>query len=1510
MKVKTESNIRKALHILKIIVVAFAVMLVALMLLLQNERVQTRISREAMTVLEKYFDAEISFEKIHLSPFNTLIVKDLLILDKNPYMPSLDTFFRADYVIARFSLDGLFKKEGLHFSQAKVRGGTFNLVVEGEDNNLTRIFRIKSNPDKKMDKDLFDIRKASIEDFRFTMKIFSDSVVKVPEGGIDWADMEVTDINLEARRLAFSKGIMSGVMEHACFREKSGYVCNSLTGSAKVGNGHTYVENMVLKDPWSDIHMESFTMSYDSVLDFKDFINKVRLDAVIEKSFVSWGSIGYFAPQVKYAKMDMDVISGEMHGIISDFDFNNMRLNTADGNIYGHFDGHCSGIPDIERMRFDVDMKKLDFNSRGIDTFVKGWAQGKMKTDLGRFAKGVGFTLKGEGHGLLNRLKIKAGISSAEGDLFADVYLNDVADTLRSIKIGGVVESFDLNLGKILDIDAIGKCSMRTGIKSDLDTESGPSLVIDSLIVDRLQFNDYDYNSIAAAGKLSSDEFDGRIICNEPNLNFMFQGVFALSPRTRNSLYKFYANVGYIDLQALNFDKRGISKASFRTSANFNSIKGQDILGSIDVYDVKLENDGGKYDIGNISISSHSSDDLSRLRFNSSFADGTFSGTGSVFKFVRDLINTTVKKEVPDLFTKPEYLWDGERYEAAFRLHDSRDLLAFFAPGLYIADGTGLNVNIGENGDFMTTMQSQRIAWHETYIKDVNCELNNREESLNGNIDFKTFNFNNFQFLNNSMMLFADNNHIGLGYTFDNEDNDENRGEFFATGDIKREDGILGFDIGIMPSSLIFKKSEWSIQPSGISIRGKDISFRDVELQNGEQSLRLNGGISAEKADTLGLEMERFDISIVNNLLSIPLGLEGAMTGKATLTSSEEGNKGILMNMLCDSTAMGGMPIGTLMLAVDWDRQFNKFNINALNDLNGKTTLDAEGSFTPSIKDLSARVDMNGLQIGYIQPVLAEIFSEFEGEASGTVYAEGPIDRLSIRGENTRIDKGLLRVAFTNVAYQVEGEVDVDEYGLYFRNMKARDRYRGTGRVNGKMSYDHFRDLGFDIHMNVNNIEGMNISEYEGEYFYGKLSATGDVSITGPMNAITLEVNATTTGTGELHIPIAGSATAGSANLLKFKERESVVEIDPYEEMIQRLRTKKTLENDLTVKINATATPEVEAYIEIDKASGNVLNGRGNGNIGLEIRPSRDIFDMKGDFNVTGGNYKFVALGLASRDFTIQDGGSVKFNGDIWDTTLDIDALYRTKASLSTLISDTTSVNTRKTVECGINISDKLSNPRLDFSINIPDIDPTIKSKVENALSTEDKVQKQFLSLILSNSFLPDEQSGIVNNSTMLYSNVSEMMANQLNNIFQKLNIPVDLGLNYQPNDKGNDIFDVAVSTQLFNNRVIVNGNIGNRQYSTGVATTDVVGDLDIEVKLNRPGSIRLNLFSHSADQYSNYLDNSQRNGVGITWQQEFNNVIDFFRNIFRSRKKKEAEIMQQEAASKPVKTIVVKKED
>ena len=289
---------------------------------------------------------------------------------------------------------------------------------------------------------------------------------------------------------------------------------------------------------------------------------------------------------------------------------------------------------------------------------------------------------------------------------------------------------------------------------------------------------------------------------------------------------------------------------------------------------------------------------------------------------------------------------------------------------------------------------------------------------------------------------------------------------------------------------------------------------------------------------------------------------------------------------------------------------------------------------------------------------------------------------------------------------------------------------------------------------------------------------------------------------------------------------------------------------------------------------------------------------------MSGGNIDTVTMGAVIQKGMIARGRIMNFEVELPDTPGQL-------VKVATLLADTTTVSARRTVNCGIGVSGKLREPKLSFSIEVPDLDPTTKSRVESALNTDDKVQRQFLSLLISGSFMPEEQSGVVNNTNMLYSNVAEIMAGQLNNILQKLDIPLDLGLNYQSSESGTNIFDVAVSTQLFNNRVIVNGNVGNREYAKSSSSSDgdVVGNLDIEIKLDKSGQLRLNLFSHSADDYTTYLDNTQRNGVGIAYQREFNTLKEFFRNLFTGRKKREQRAAAYDNGPRELKRISIFKD-
>lgn len=1489
------------------VLIAVVSIMFATALIIQLPQVQTFIVGKVTEKLDDKLDADISFEKIHFRPFRTLIIKNIEIIDRNPVADVLDpegikvdTFFRAGYITAKFTFDGLFRNGCLHLDDVEINNAQMNLVLEDKPDegdgdtstdNLSRIFRLKKpETPKKSEKEIFHINNVTISDMGFTMRNHGED--KVPyHGGINWDDLDIRDINLTAEDLQFKAGIMSGHAEKLSFREKSGYKALQMSGKAKVGRGKTIVEELEIRDPWSDLHLPVYMMSYANIDAFQNFIEEVRIDAEISKSSLDFKTLSYFAPQLGNNRLKAG-ISGKASGHVNDFRFIDMQIASYAGGFSGTANGRMTGIPDIDSTRLEAKIDRFNITGEGLGLFLSEWIQ-DGEIDLSSYARGYTFMVDAEAEGLLNSLAIDAGITSLIGRAGADVVIDGLIDNNRPIEIRGTASTDNLDLGKIISADILGPVTLRTGLTASIGETM--SAKIDSLFVDRLGLNKYDYSGIKANGALSENMFNGTIIVSDPSLNFILQGGFALSSKTRNAKYRFYANVTDADLYAMNIDKRGRSRLRFQTNADFTKTADGNILGNIDIGNLIFVNRDSTSNIGNINLTSHSSDDVYKIRLRSQFADGSYTGSAPITRFIKDLQNVTLMKETPALFSDPEYIWDGHDYSLDFNSHDSMKLLAFIMPGMYVNRGTKLSLNINREGVMDLSVDSKRIALGGNYIKDVILKLDNRDDTFSGEVSADEIMMAGFAFNNNSLKILADNNHVGVSYSFENQGDSENRGEIVVNAGLSREDERLDVMFNILPSTIYLESREWSILPASISLKGKDIVVGSFEILSGDQRIYAYGGTSMTQKDTLTLSLDRFDLSAINPLLGMGLGLRGAATGNVQLTSPMN-SKGLLADILCDSTYIADEPLGTVTLKSIWNDEFERFEISVRNELEDKANIHATAKLTPKSRMLDARISLDSLSITYAEPFMKDVFSEMKGTISGDILAEGPVDRLDIRSSGTRLEDAILKVDYTNVPYFAGGDFHIDDSGVYFDDINIRDRYNGTGKVTGSIGWDRFNDIMFDTRISVSSIEGLDLDESMNEYIYGNVFGTGNVSIRGPINSLILSVDAVTAKEGQIHIPMSGAVTSGgTTNLLKFKKPASSIYVDPYEAMRARLAKEVNSHNDFLVKLRVDASPNLEAFVEIDKASGNVLSGRGNGLLELEI--DEDIFNINGDFTLTGGKYNFSALGLVNREFSIRDGSSINFSGDIMASTLDIDAIYNTKVSLAPLLSDDNSVSNRRNVECGISITDRLSNPRLGFSIEIPDLNPMVKSRVESALSTEDKVQKQFLSLLLSNSFLPDEQSGIANNSSMLYSNVTEAMANQLSNILHKLDIPLDLGLKYQPSDKGTDIFDVAVSTQLFNNRVVVNGNIGNKEYSNGNTQNDVVGDLDIEIKLDRSGAFRLNLFSHSADLYSNYLDNSQRNGVGLTYQTEFNSMRQFFRNLFSSKKKRqEAKLAEQQA--------------
>ena len=1496
---------KKGLRITFWILAALLVLLLALVVAVQSPAVQTALARKAVDRLSKNIDGDISIGHIAVRPFDAVTLEDVVLTDRHPYtggeIPTQDTLARIGSLSARFSLKGLLHKERISVSRLTLQDGEFNLVMEpatgekGVIDNISRIFRLKKDPDKP-DKDFGDLleaRKVDIEDFTFRMynpvaaaRQRERGRPSSPAGVIDWNDLEIK-ADIHASDLLVKDGVISGDADHIAITDKTGWDVRDLSGKVKVGHRKVLLDNLHIDDGNSDLHFRYFRL-LGPLDDYDDFVDRIRLEGeFMDPTVFSMQTVRHFAPNLERFTFRSD-LSGKVEGVVSDFAVKGFGIREHGSGITGRIDGTMKGLPDIQTSLLNFRVKDFRFGLGGLGTFIQEWAP-DTKLELGKMGKGTDFRLDATAKGPLDRLAVKGNLASNAGTADVNLTLRNVLDRKRDIALDGVLRTKDLDAGRIAGIKELGPVTLSTGVNVTLAPRN-LQVRIDSLSVGRLNALGYDYTGIVAVGTYSDQAFDGRIVCDDPNLNALVQGKFDLSPRTRNAAYQFFANVGYADLNALHIDKRGPSKVSLQADANFIRTRDRDLLGEVNLRDVQLENAGGRHRIGDIRASAHANDDIHRMLFESGFAEGTFVGDRSLVTMVSDLKDLVVRKELPSLLEKVGKPWSGTPYEMNFKFYDTRELLGFVLPGLYIEKNSSLWLKVDENGSVDGNVTSGRLALGTRYLKDFRMVFDNRNNALRADVTGSAINLGGIELRDNHIDLMVDDDRVNLNYTFDNQTSDISKADLRLTADLAREAGDLSVVASVLPSSIYYHGDRWLLDSDDLTLQGGDIRVDRFRLRNGRQSLVVDGGLSPDKMDTLSVRMDQFDISLLNSLvMKGKMDIKGQATGRASLVSPSKPSLALLASIACDSTYLAGRPVGMMQVASVWNEPEKRFDFRLRNLQDGIRNFDVDGYLRPRDKAIRADAALKRLDMGYASPLLAGVFDRFEGALDGHVKVDGTLDNLQIGSEGMQIENGVLGVEFTQVPYLVSGPVSVDSDGLHFQNVSIADESEGKGTVSGGLLFGGFKDMRLDTHVQFDRMKVLGITDRNGP-IYGDVFATGRVDITGPFDALALNVDARTVKNGQLHIPLRSGGAKATGDLLVFKQPYEEVEEDPYEQMLRSTRTdKKKTQSDLDVRVRVRATPAVAAYVDIGE---NTLQGLGNGMIDLRVRTGKsDQFTINGDYTLTSGEFKFSALDVVTREFTIRDGSSIRFNGDVMDSDLNVTGVYTTKASISTLLSSMASADAaRRQVDCLIDISGKLRNPQIKFDIEIPQLDPGTEGLVSSALNTEDKMMKQFLYLLIANSFLPNEESGIITTggSNMLYSNMTGIMAGQLNSIFERLHIPLDLGLNYQQNASGQNLFDVALSTQLFNNRVIVNGTIGNRRLY-GTTTDEVAGDLDIDIKLNPPGTLRLNLFSHSADQYTSFLDNSQRNGVGFAYQREFNNLKQFFSDFFTPRREREA---------------------
>ncbi|HKK68118.1 MAG TPA: translocation/assembly module TamB domain-containing protein, partial [Bacteroidales bacterium] len=284
-----------------------------------------------------------------------------------------------------------------------------------------------------------------------------------------------------------------------------------------------------------------------------------------------------------------------------------------------------------------------------------------------------------------------------------------------------------------------------------------------------------------------------------------------------------------------------------------------------------------------------------------------------------------------------------------------------------------------------------------------------------------------------------------------------------------------------------------------------------------------------------------------------------------------------------------------------------------------------------------------------------------------------------------------------------------------------------------------------------------------------------------------------------------------------------------------------------------------------------------------------------GDYVIDRGEYLFSLQNLVNKRFDINKGGTVSWQGKPYEAKIDLTAIYKLKASLADLVGpmaeynsvgDQNDIQRRIPIHCNLMLNGPLEKPGIRFGIEAPTLTESRENYMLDFISSEDEMNRQVLSLLVLNRFYtPDylrmgSDQGMQTNNAALVT-TTEMLSNQLSRWLSNISSDVDVGVSYRPEDNiSSEEIELALSTQMFNNRVTINGNVGYGKYQTN--TSKMVGDFDMDVKLNPSGTIRAKAYTRSNDDII-YETSPTTQGIGISFKEEFDKITDLFKKYWNA---------------------------
>ncbi len=1392
------------------------------------------------------FDVDLSIGSFFMNPVGMSSFKDLLIKDhKN------DTLIFVNQLEIESRHFGGFINNDIYLGEVTVDSFLLN-HVKYIDESLSNfdIFLEKLNFSKGAK---FSASQVNLNESRLQF---------LDENDIDSSYQIISNLNANLIDISSKSADFSAVIEEMSLSVED-YALDIIHSNASfsIVSGAAKIENLNVTTPYSVI-IADLSMRFP-VVGIQDPFNDIFIDANVQKSTIGIEDIRSFVPKISGSDSFL-IDELTFSGTANKFSMDSLRLALP----YSNFSGSVSFNNSEKTSKLIID--NLIINPKDMLAFMPRLKQSQVK-----FLQHLGTSkMTGEMTRHFSNHKIDMALYTSFGLLKVDVDFQK-KDSQSPLFYDGKFRGNQFDMGGLLKQNTLGVSDFSFLVK-------GKGLQLNQLDTDlsghfsSFTFRDIKLDTISVNLDAKNGQILGSVDINDSEAKIQVEGVF----NANDSLDKLsaFAEVNQLKLKSI-FPSTFKEERDF--SGNFEIVnlgnQVNEFIGDIKVNSVQISMDDQPYSFEDFTIQSRVNKDLRFLNFQSvDFMNGLIYGRFELLDIEKMLRNS-----FGSYFSNYQPIEVNQSSFMNFNINLKEKFSGAFLEQITIPDDSFFRGKLSADpNDTFFQIDIPKISFENNNFSEVRFTMDNGNPFYKtnlqiGQVNGEDFNLDQFWLINS---VFDDKLYFRAEFENNSLASDLN---FFATLNEKQE-----LEFGIQPSSIAFQSKHWKInhldtRTSKLLLTKDGFEIGSTVFSNNESALHFS--FYQQASQRLNLLFENINLS--DFISPKPKrNISGITNGILDITFDND-QFGGEVDVKIDSMMFNNTMLGDALVSLSstQDQEAYKLSFNIIDD--GFLTSSIEGLISSENENnLNLNATFQSFPAAILDQLIGNAMTDVQGQIDGSVSIEGKWSQPMLQGE-LFLDGFEFSVPYLNVGYGlVDGStLKVSPTSFAFEPTTLIDRFNSTtASFDGTVLHQNFKFFNLDMNFTSPNFLILDTDDSYDNNYYGKAFFNGNARIHGPTQSLTFDLDGSSAEGTNIVIAVDNRGSIEDVSYLKFVDKKAIKNADNQTSF-------PSLIKGLTLNFDLSITQDSELELMFDSDAGSTLSGSGVGSILMEINTDGN-FNVFGDFIALNGIYQFKNFGILEKEFRLEPGGTILWNGNPLDAQLNLQAIYEVPGGANpAILLENPGLNRKIPTDVKINLTGSIMQLEApSFSIDFPNTSANVRNDLAYKLDDEERRQIQSISLLSQGVFISDLSLSAIT-AQALTNNLFQKASGVFESIFSGDEEKLKLGLNYLQGDRNSesiartrDRLGLTLVTKV-SDRLLINGKLGVP--FGGVEETIIVGDVTIEFLLSKDGALRARIFNRENEfqYFGDELGYTQ--GIGLSYQVEF----DDFKSLIKKIVKKNA---------------------